>query len=373
MPFIYSDESQFGSSDEFVGVGLLITEAEVPKEVVEAALEKLRDDPDRLRPDRRHKDERTLERGHFHACEDSANGHSHLCDAINKFGRGEFACDFFDKRKFSPRARRSLIYEQAMTMAALHLSTRESVTMIFAKRSGLTLEKLRLWYRKHERTLAESVYGLPFLPLLFPRCEFKITSMEEPGLQLADFILWAHARNASADPKWLSRIQAGSRALGKDVGSAHRGHLVLGPLVQPDSLPYGPQDMPPLPDEAMTQNDALNLFVNAVRLVIHLHQDGCPAHVAHLKEEIDGIANRVIQPQSTGLAEDVAFMYIRLADTMPLIDEGSALQEKQKFLLAKRLMSLVLRGDLISGMRTRNWFEHSRRLILKKQPELLRV
>ena len=62
MPFTYSDESHFGQKSQFLGVGLLITDAEIPTEVVETALEKLSDDPDRLRPDRQEKDERTLQR-----------------------------------------------------------------------------------------------------------------------------------------------------------------------------------------------------------------------------------------------------------------------------------------------------------------------
>jgi len=373
MPFTYSDECHFGHRAEFIGVGLLISDAEIPKEVVDAAREKLSNDPDRLRPDRKDKDERTLQRGHFHASEDSANGHSHLCDAINVIGAGEFACDFFDNRTFATGAPQSFIYEEATTMAALHLSTRNSVTMTFAMRSGLSIQTLNSWHRKHERTLAESVYELPFDPILFPQCEFRVVSMKEPGLQVADFILWAYARHATGDPKWLSRIRAGSRTFGKGRGQ-HRGHLVLGPLVQSEPPPYGPQDMPSHPDEAMTRDDALNFFVNGVRLLIHLRQNGCPPHIAHLKDEIDRIADRAIQPlRSLDLVEDVAFMYIRLADTLPLISAGSTSQEKQKFLLTKRLMSLVLQRGLINAIRTRDWFEHKRQLILEKQPELFRI
>jgi hypothetical protein len=280
MPFIYSDESQFGAQAEFLGVGLFITDAEIPEKIVAGALENLRSDPDRFRSDRKDMDERTLQRGHFHACEDSANGHSHLCDAINALGTGQFACDFFDSRKFAARAPRSFIYEQAAEMAALHLSTRDTVTMTFAERSGLSVETLRSWQRKRERTLAESVYGLPFLPVLFPRCDFRIASMSEPGLQWADFMLWAHARNASGDRKWLSRIKAKHRVIGTNVGSAHRGYLELSSHVEPGPPAYGPQDMPADADSAMTKNEVLTSFVNAVRLVIHLHQNGCPPHVA---------------------------------------------------------------------------------------------
>jgi hypothetical protein len=374
MPFTYSDESHYGPNGEFCGVGLLISQDEISIEVVESAIEKLRNDPDRTRRDRKDKDERTLKRGNFHASEDSANGHSHLCDAINTLATGEFACDFFDGRKFAPRTSlQSFIYEQATTMAALHLSARDSVTMTFAERSGLSLETLRLWHRKHERTLAESVYQLPFEPTVFPRCHFKIVSMKEPGLQIADFILWAHVRNANDDPIWLSRIRAVNKTVGRDVASAYHGHLVLGSWVQSGSPPYGHLDMPTNPDEVMTENDALNFFVIAVRLVISLHKNGCPPHVIHLKSEIDHIAERAKSARAPGVVEDIAFMYIRLADTLPLINASSTLLEKQKFLLTKRLMSLVLRGDLINGMSTRHWLERGRLQILERQPELFQV
>jgi len=366
MPFTYSDESDFGRSGEFLGIGLLITDAEIRKEVVESALEKLSDDPDRLRPDRKDLDEKTLRRGYFHASEDSANAHSHFCKAINAIGAGEFACYFFDSRTFV--GHRKFIYEQSTTMAALHLSTRDSVTMTFASRAGLSEDTLRSWHKSHERTLAESVHSLPFEPTLFPRCEFRVSSMNAPGLQVADFLLWAHARkNATGDSKWLNAIHAASRTLGTDVGSAFNGGLVLGPLVQPSPSPYTFQDMPPNPDQLITPNDALNFFVSAVRLLIHLQQNGCPPHIEHLKDEIDGIARRVIDPASRGSVEEVAFMYIRLADTLPAIEAGSAPPlAKQRFILSKRLMSLVLRGDRMTGIRTRNWLESNRRLILDK-------
>ena len=37
MPFVYSDESRFGSSDEFCGVGFLITYDDIPNAVIQPA------------------------------------------------------------------------------------------------------------------------------------------------------------------------------------------------------------------------------------------------------------------------------------------------------------------------------------------------
>ncbi len=92
------------------GVGALLTTVPVSPAVIASALQALHEDADRDPSAARYTrlaarlDEGTLARGHFHASEDSANGHSHLARAIAEHVTGNFTFSFGDLSAGANRA-----------------------------------------------------------------------------------------------------------------------------------------------------------------------------------------------------------------------------------------------------------------------------
>ena len=82
--------------------GLLACDVPITKAVVDAALHNLQADPDRHKPRHKEKDDRTLQRGYFHASDDSQNAHGHLCRSIVKHVAGTF---FYSDFRTTPGTR----------------------------------------------------------------------------------------------------------------------------------------------------------------------------------------------------------------------------------------------------------------------------
>ncbi len=83
MRHVYSDESTFSDPRLCIGVGMLLSDSDISAALITNAMNALREDPDRFEGRSKTIDDRTIERGYFHASEDSKNAHSHLCNQIN--------------------------------------------------------------------------------------------------------------------------------------------------------------------------------------------------------------------------------------------------------------------------------------------------
>lgn len=286
---VYGDETVFGLENEFVGVGLLVTPDAVSSELIERALSGLAEDPDRARSDRRKADQRTLDERWFHASDDSANAHSHLCAEINRGLTGSFHCEVFERKN---RAKIESLLLETSTLAALPvLNNPAPVAYTFARRAGLTKSVLEGWHRRYEKRLAQAIYDQAFFPAFFPRCDFDVkASHENAGLQCCDFLLWATVRMLGGKKTWWDRLNVGarvSRNLGSRFpsGGANSGawfgaslHFKLG---QEDIMIPDLSGLPADPDRAVDWSSIVRFFVTAVRLVGYLDLHGCPEHVSH--------------------------------------------------------------------------------------------
>lgn len=97
--YVYLDETTFGKQNEFSGYGCLITTTRIDSSIISNAMNCLAIDPDIKKEKFEKHDIKTLKRKFFHASEDSQNGHSHLCDAINEHVKGKFHSQFFNTIK----------------------------------------------------------------------------------------------------------------------------------------------------------------------------------------------------------------------------------------------------------------------------------
>ena len=94
-------------------------------------------------------------------------------------------------------------------------------------------------------------------------------------------------------------------------------------------------------------------------------------HVNHLLEEAKDVVYYKMDQTYNEYFTKLAVAYLKLFDMAPVISSSTSSQEKEFLLLSKKYMSLLLRQDLINGVRTKIWLENVRREILKNNPELL--
>ncbi len=102
--YIYIDETVFDlpikeEKHKCFGVGALLTEKKIAKNIIDDALNKLkqnlRSEKDKMEKIVKKMDMNTLSKGYFHAANDSKNSHSCLCSSIRKYVSGNIKVSYF--------------------------------------------------------------------------------------------------------------------------------------------------------------------------------------------------------------------------------------------------------------------------------------
>lgn len=222
--WIYVDESQAPNAEgvddgKRFRVGAFATEQPVHKTVVESALTDLAHDSDAVGNGL---DEATLSRGYFHATEDSKNGHSWLCRGIKEHCRGSLYVTHWDfgsakqDDKRGGRLHRLMILLSSLSAAQLGY---HRVNLVIAAREGTFDAQDASDFPGYARTqLMGSMQNHPMLPTTFPELQVTLVSGNDPGVQVADFLLWAAQRaehrkhgdtfGYQGKTDWLDRVGA---------------------------------------------------------------------------------------------------------------------------------------------------------------------
>ncbi len=151
--FAYADETEFRrlgmSSNSMVGCGLFISEKELGQNIIDEALFCLSTDP---RKDKN--DLRTLNRGYFHASEDSHTGHKYLCESIKKYVSGTFHYHYFENETKEKKNGKKLSLEEHIRLT-LGISILEffnnkfdGVNLTIENRKGFSKEFAIQWLDK---------------------------------------------------------------------------------------------------------------------------------------------------------------------------------------------------------------------------------
>ena len=138
--FVYFDETTFDDGRAF-GYGGLLTDQPIEASVIEAALACLRSDLDF---DDQY-DQRTLDRGWFHASEDSRNAHSHLRTQIGSSIHGQFIHTLTRHSDAAPQGRLkdSKQYDSMLLNSFIRVLPRaRQVDVLIEQRSGLTSDRV---------------------------------------------------------------------------------------------------------------------------------------------------------------------------------------------------------------------------------------
>jgi len=371
MRYVYLDESEFSQPSNLVGYGSLTTDGAIPDSLIHVALERLRNDPDINDISTMKIDKKTLSSGYFHASEDSKNSHSHLCSQINNEISGVFHSHFFDYKEKNERIDKLL--DLASNLSSLKsLSFREKVKLIFERRGALTETFLKKSFGGLYDSLHYSSYDHPYIPTFFPEIEFNIVNKRNPGVQCTDFLLWAINRHLNKDSLWFNRIKTKLRmefsSQSKDWGGCDFD--LNNSIVEPKSY-YTITDMPKNDEEIVTNEMLVNFYLHAEKVNSYFAQNDLPNGISYIKNNLLMVYQKLKDSKDSEHITNLAKNYIQLFDMVPLIGENTSQKDKEFLLLSKKYLSLILRRDLIHGVRTNMYLSESRRIIIKDRIDLL--
>ncbi|WP_277960741.1 DUF3800 domain-containing protein [Pseudomonas sp. RIT-To-2] len=346
--FVYLDETEFGEG-AFSGYASLITEKRIDREIIEEALENLRKDPDRFLEPQKAMDDRTLERGFFHAADDSKNAHSHLCNAINKHIKGNFKSHIFhvNKHNFSDTEE---IYDLASKLAVVGLfSKSRELTFIFEGRNGLNVQKLlEKWWPDLWRGLSQNCFLAPFIVKYYPDVKFETSDKSNPGSQVVDFILWASQRAVySNDSKWFDRIEGWAKSRTTTIDGGWDGHSITRlPPEDQVSKRYDVEDSLRETSLLDIDNALASILINVQKVINTSHSRPDKTHIHHFHSDIDFLFKNRHTRQNPEFISKMADCFIKLFDNIELISRQTPANEKTFWLIVRKCMGFALRDGM---------------------------
>lgn len=226
MLYVYLDETTFGELSNESGYGCLISQERIDYSIIQKALSDLEKDADRFNPKFKKQDERTLNRGYFHAADDSKNAHSHLCNAINKGVTGNFKTHIINtKRTLIDIESAYDISSKLNILEAFWIS--KEITFIFEERMRLTPNRLKKWWNSLWEEMIYTACSSPYYVTYYPKFNFEICDKTEPGLQVVDFLLWASSRQFTKKScPWLKRVKSLVQTNFASENKSWRGHSI---------------------------------------------------------------------------------------------------------------------------------------------------
>jgi len=371
MKYIYVDESEFATPKNCIGVGGIVSDSHIDEKIIERALTNLKNDPDIQSEETKELDSRTLKRKYFHASEDSKNAHSHIFTEAMKLDY-IFCCDFHDPNLSDEGKSLEDYYVLSFINSLVPLAnTKENIKCFVEQRPGITTKSLNDSYKLYKRQLLLNAYDQPFIPCFFPQIDFQIVDKTNPGVQIADLLLWVVNRKVNGDLIWYNRIKSAfkynfiseSQSWGGENITIGKGIVEAAKVSQ---LNYMPKD----PDKIVDDNKMMNFFLHAIKVCEYYYKN--PVNeTSQLKEKIEYIVKHKKDSNKTGYIKKLARTYLMIFDMVDLIENEDSKKNKEFLMLSKKYLALILREDLVHGVRTQIWFNRLRENIITNDPDLL--
>jgi hypothetical protein len=355
--FAYVDETE-GGLPQSVGTGMLTTVKDVDAIVVSEAMEALKNDSEINRRDRKRQNELTLQRGYFHASDDSADAHSHFCTSIKKYVEGIFVCSLYDSKAVSESAQSELLSSTDLQNSAWVLAIssaefgRTAVTMKVEKRQNLNVDKWRESY-KHGRDWGRYDVA-PSIPRAYPPITCTPADKAIPGLQVVDFLLRAALRSPAEQNRWAGRvglsptttspITTGSGTIGRtDIYSLGSATLDF-PAFQYDQWMLAALD-----EHAVGEIERTRKYIAIEWLVCFCARTRPPA-IEHLRSDIMHCVAILSDGEtsfSSRAIEAMCRVFLRVFDTIPIYADNFRINRKDlpMFCAARNTASLAIRKD----------------------------
>lgn len=358
MLFAYSDETSFQNfdlnSNEIHGVGILLTDAKVSNNVVDEAMDNLSSDPDKNQIDIK-----TLERGYFHASEDSKNAHSHFCRAINKYIVGQMNYQYSIKandNKATIDVQRENAYKAMFGLSSIPIfDYAREITLLVEGRSKFNLKDAEYLMKNWSERVINSTYNQPSFITFFPNINVKISNKKNPGLQVIDFLLWSTNRTKMNPPDntWFDRINKTTYSFIKDEENTLYG----GDIILKREPKFKTLNNYPAKAKDPEGQDLYSCFLLIESIIHQLAIQSIPPHIKYLEIELlnlsSSLANTNI-PVTTKTLDSLCTLFIKLFDTMPIYHDldTNSIEEWELALSAKKMAGLILRKDLAHSFRT---------------------
>ncbi len=166
-------------------------------------------------------DQDTIKRGHFHACEDGPEAHSALTYLVNELNL-EFSFFKFNKEEYNNNSKpgnfntERLLHHHMVELASIistHYDINKVNIYVAERQKSFTASFEDMWINSFYDNLIESSVLKPMLVTNFPEINLEVVEGSNPGVQIADYLLWSTARNYILDKNtWFDRINKKSSA-----------------------------------------------------------------------------------------------------------------------------------------------------------------
>lgn len=378
----YSDETEL-KDGAIVGAGVFLAESPIDQSIVVDALARLAAEGQALRPE----DRRTLERGYFHASNDSTRAKLALAAVVKQRITGTLFCTYRLPALRPTRGRKPKVHrvqELMLKFGTLALtSTRRRIELQVERRKKLGRIASPGWVEELNRARELGVVDNPNIPRLFPFIDVTIGEKKEPGLQVADLLLWAANRSGwvrGANRQDVERVDPVVAASGLEPAFGH-WHPDDGDQT---AVFYVGRETPevhirypcglPVPD-VLGEDGAFRAW-EAVEKTLHSLADrGLPDHAQPYEESLREVAATLAGDMKfdIDLLWRAASVFIRLFDTVPIYQDVAPDDEEKWTLLlfARRIASLIQRKDLVHGMTAAHALVRWRRRIVVESPGVL--
>jgi hypothetical protein len=378
--YAYADETIFTINTETnevaLGCGILISKIEITENLINEAMTNLANDAEF---DTRN-DKRTIEYKYFHSSEDSKNGHSHFCKAINKHVKGIFDYTFVDnikqidikKSDFSEK-----IFNRCLSSSTLELfQSTDEVFLTIEKRDTISEHTISKWKDQLYKSYEGSTYNNPTYKTYYPKLNIILKGKTEPGLQVVDFLMWAANRTKTFIPNliWHSRLQYKTWYSYEDVGNQNRAKYHLNTI--PNDVGCF-EDYPFKFNKYEEWEQFLNAYVLIERFLVNIDKSDFKEINFHLFQEFNEIST-ILKNIDYYLTNDdfkkIGSIYLRLFDTLPIY---SHIQDNDKdpwtlLLNSKYLASMLVRNDKMHFNRTRDAIHRWRYNMQTQNPDIFK-
>jgi hypothetical protein len=349
--YVYLDETTFGEHDEHSGYGCLITNSRIKDTVIIEAMNNLKADPDIAKKSFKKHDNRTLKNNFFHAADDSQNGHSHLCDAINNNIVGKFSSHYFKTKEHSFKNTEEA-YDLASKLSILSVfSDSDEVTFVFEERNNLTKQYVEKWWDSLWTDLLKSQFTRPYIRTYYPALNFEIRSKSNPGLQVVDFVLWASTRQVIGKQcPWLERLKCWFRTETKPEGDSWGGHsLSFGMEEKENEDTYKIADYQHH-NEQLNSLEYYNHYIVHAQKVINAVADlGSQNGVSHFWGEIAYLNKTSVLKGDARHVEKLSACFLKLFDNIKLIKLEMIENDKAFWLTCRKCLAYALHTHDIGG------------------------
>lgn len=340
--WVYVDESQGPSASGTQAgrpfwLGALILESPIGQDLIDAALERLRNDPEAATNKRV---AATLKRGFFHASADLHNARRALCDVIVERG---LAASFDSSQWFFDRdpegiegARLHSLSVALGAMSALQ-SDYDCLHLVVARREGSFEEREASAFLKFIREARfNDVAQMPHVATRFPDIDLQVVNGSHPGVQVCDLVLWAiqrakpENREFAGDRTWFDRLKLFLWAQGGEVGGPQQKvAAMLGKGVRP-TMPLLPGAVTP---RALADMNGFEQWDLLCDMAVDIHAAAPLARtsprIKHLASEVERAsalceeAHTLAPEDLTNALREITSTFVLICDTLPVFDRNS--------------------------------------------------